>query len=251
MKLSIITVGYGDYAGLVKTIESVDGQLEPWFQHIIVASNIHEIEEIKNNYEKDKRIFVVDEDTSLYNAMNVGMTLASGDAIIYLNSGDVFFNGYIVGLIGQNFVQGKCLIGRTIQTYRDLHFVRPGLKRLEDLRIYPGHQGFVAPLPENIFDRILYDESNRIGADSVWMQENLRRFECVLIPDCIARFALGGISNSPSLSAIKQRFESKQPLATIKTLIKIILAIILGQRNHYKVIAKIRGYEEYNGNDLV
>jgi glycosyltransferase involved in cell wall biosynthesis len=243
LNLTIVTVAYDDRTGLIKTIESVEAQAQSYYQHVIVCSHMPDLEKLKNRYTNEKRTFVVDKDTSLYNAMNIGMTLATGDAIFFLNSGDVFFDEQTIGLIGQNFVKGRCLAGRTIQSYHDLHFVRPGLKSLQDLKVHPGHQGFVAPLPDNVSDRIFFDESNRIGADSVWMRENIKRFDLILVPDIIARFELGGVSNLPTSRSIRLRLQSKQFWSAVKTGLKWLFFSLVGGERYYTVLASLKGYD--------
>lgn len=95
MKLSIITINYNNAAGLKKTLDSVAEQTYTDFEHIIVdgASTDGSVEEIiaysqspiANRYQIT---WISEPDTGVYNAMNKGIKRASGDYLLFLNSGD-------------------------------------------------------------------------------------------------------------------------------------------------------------------
>lgn len=95
MILSIITINYNNAQGLEKTLKSVLTQTNTQFEHIIVdgASTDNAVEIIKQ-YEKDatardiKVVWVSEKDKGIYNAMNKGIKMASGEYIQILNSGD-------------------------------------------------------------------------------------------------------------------------------------------------------------------
>lgn len=100
MKLSIITINYNNAAGLKKTVQSVASQqpcnLE--VEHIIVDGNsTDESVAIINAYARDieeKSLhlalkWVSEPDNGIYNAMNKGIRMATGDYVQILNSGDI------------------------------------------------------------------------------------------------------------------------------------------------------------------
>ena len=95
MTLSIITINYNNSQGLLKTLNSVLAQTCTQFEHVIVdgASTDNAVEIIKQ-YEKDttsrgiKVVWVSEKDKGIYNAMNKGIMMASGEYIQILNSGD-------------------------------------------------------------------------------------------------------------------------------------------------------------------
>lgn len=99
MKLSIITINYNNAAGLKKTLESVAIQTCTDFEHIIVdgASTDGSVEVIRE-YENtlasclsplaSHLTWLSEPDTGIYNAMNKGIRMASGEYLLFLNSGD-------------------------------------------------------------------------------------------------------------------------------------------------------------------
>ena len=95
MKLSIITINYNNAAGLKKTLDSVAAQTYTDFEHIIVdgASTDGSVDEIIAYSQspianRHKIIWLSEPDTGIYNAMNKGIKKASGDYLLFLNSGD-------------------------------------------------------------------------------------------------------------------------------------------------------------------
>ncbi len=90
MKLSIITINYNDCSGLKKTIESVWQQTaRNEIEHIVVdgGSTDGSAEYLQTNTEKIDH-WVSEHDKGIYNAMNKGIRMASGDYIQILNASD-------------------------------------------------------------------------------------------------------------------------------------------------------------------
>lgn len=89
MKLSIITINFNDRDGLEKTIQSVINQTFQDFEYIVVdgASTDGSVDVIKK-YSDRLTLWVSEPDSGIYNAMNKGTQMASGEYCLYLNSGD-------------------------------------------------------------------------------------------------------------------------------------------------------------------
>ena len=95
MTLSIITINYNNAQGLSKTLKSVLNQTCTEFEHVIVdGASTDNAVEIIQQYEADatlrgiKVVWVSEKDKGIYNAMNKGIKMASGEYIQILNSGD-------------------------------------------------------------------------------------------------------------------------------------------------------------------
>lgn len=91
MKLSIITINRNNAAGLDKTIKSVASQTFKEFEYIVIdgASTDGSVDVIKNYELQFTHLHWISEpDTGIYNAMNKGIRMATGDYCQFLNSGD-------------------------------------------------------------------------------------------------------------------------------------------------------------------
>ena len=91
MKLSIITINRNNAAGLEKTLQSVTDQTFKEFEYIVVdgASTDGSVEVIKKYESKFAHLkWISEPDKGIYNAMNKGIRMASGDYIQIINSAD-------------------------------------------------------------------------------------------------------------------------------------------------------------------
>ena len=90
---SIITICYNAEATLEKTIQSVLAQTYPNVEYIVVdgASKDNTLA-IINRYRPQLGKVVSEPDKGLYDAMNKGIGLATGDYLCFLNAGDTFFS---------------------------------------------------------------------------------------------------------------------------------------------------------------
>ena len=91
MRLSIITINRNNAIGLEKTMQSVAAQTFKEFEYIVIdgASTDESVEVIKRHEAEFSHLkWVSEQDSGIYNAMNKGLRMASGDYIQILNSGD-------------------------------------------------------------------------------------------------------------------------------------------------------------------
>jgi glycosyltransferase involved in cell wall biosynthesis len=89
MKISIITINKNNAAGLEKTCLSIVTQTCHDFEWIIIdgASEDNSVDIIKK-YSYKTTYWVSEPDTGVYNAMNKGIKISTGEYLLFLNSGD-------------------------------------------------------------------------------------------------------------------------------------------------------------------
>jgi glycosyltransferase involved in cell wall biosynthesis len=125
MKLSLITVTYNSDKTLAYTIESVLSQSYSNVEYIIVdgASTDQTVDIIKK-YEprfNGTMKWVSEPDKGLYDAMNKGIRMATGDVVGILNSDDFFTTNDILQQVADAFEANKEIDA----VYGDVHFVNP------------------------------------------------------------------------------------------------------------------------------
>ena len=242
MKITIITINYGDLSPVIKTINSVSNQSIMCFEHLIIASGVSSDDALvlKNKFSTPYRKFIFNKDKSLYNAMNIGLQKASGDCVLFLNGGDEFYSCESISTIQKSWKPNICLVFRTLQVYGEDMYIRPRLKHLKDLFKRPGHQGFLAPINRS---KIFYDEKQSLNADGLWMKININKHGALIFPYILSRFTLGGISNSPSIKHSLLLLSSSGVKKSIIEILKTLLLALVGTRRYYKLLATVRLYD--------
>jgi glycosyltransferase involved in cell wall biosynthesis len=172
--VSIITVSFNSKKTIVATIESVLSQTYPEIEYIIIdgLSTDGSIDLI-NSYRKSISKFITEEDKGIYDAINKGIKLATGDIIGILNSDDFFCNDFIIEKVAESFDNSgiDAVIG-------DVQFVDPG-NTSKVVRYYsskrfnpekfrygfmPAHPGFYAR--RELFEKFGYYKTDyKIAAD--------------------------------------------------------------------------------------
>lgn len=120
MKISIITATYNRADTIRDTIESILTQTHQDWEHIIIdgASNdstLKIIEEYKEEYNGRLKM-ISEKDNGIYDAMNKGIAMATGDYIGFLNSDDFFFNEHVLKNISDSLDSNPsdCIFGGTV-----------------------------------------------------------------------------------------------------------------------------------------
>lgn len=112
MKISIITVTYNSEKTLKDTLESILKQTYENYEHIIVDglskdNTMQIIKEYEGKY-NGKLKYVSEKDSGLYDAMNKGVKLATGDIIGILNSDDIYAHENVLKEIVEKFKETNC-----------------------------------------------------------------------------------------------------------------------------------------------
>lgn len=197
--LSIITINYNNHKGLDSTIQSVISQTYQDFEFLIIDGG--SIDESVTNIERQSGkidYWVSEPDKGIYNAMNKGIAKATGDYLLFLNSGDVLNGNTAL----ENFIRHKDFQGDII--YGDYKF-EEGEKIYPDLLTPLFFIRSSLPHQSTFFKRVVfekmgnYNESYGIVADRAFYIKcylrNEFKFQHIHYP--LTLFDLKGISNNP------------------------------------------------------
>ena len=96
-RISIITVTYNASSVLEKTLSSVASQTYDNLEYVVVdGASKDDTLSIVDRWRNHIDILVSEPDKGLYDAMNKGARLATGDWILYMNADDIFVNEGVV-----------------------------------------------------------------------------------------------------------------------------------------------------------
>ena len=104
MKISIITVSFNSASTILETINSVNDQSYKNIEHVFIdgLSTDNTLDIIKKKSSRNPLI-ISEKDNGLYDAMNKGIKLATGNVIGILNSDDFFKNKLVIDKIVKEF----------------------------------------------------------------------------------------------------------------------------------------------------
>lgn len=176
-KFSVITVTYNAEKVIEDTIQSVISQNYHHIEYIIVdgASKDHTLQ-IAEKYKERISLIISEPDKGLYDAMNKGITAASGDYLCFLNAGDCFHEDDTIQMVVHS-LNGKTelpdiIYGETAIVNSQRHFIR--MRRLsapEKLNWKSFKNGMLVCHQAFFPKRAIaepYDLSYRFSADFDW-----------------------------------------------------------------------------------
>ncbi|MEG1573530.1 MAG: glycosyltransferase family 2 protein [Bacteroidales bacterium] len=104
-KLSIITVNLNNSAGLRKTVESIwQKQTFTDLEHIIIdGASKDNSKDVIREYQDKITYWVSEPDCGIYNAMNKGIRKATGEYLLFLNSGDWLIDNILTNVFANPF----------------------------------------------------------------------------------------------------------------------------------------------------
>jgi glycosyltransferase involved in cell wall biosynthesis len=121
MKISIITVAYNSAKTIRQTIESVLSQDYHDLEYIIVDGNSKdETMQIVKSF-GDKIKFISEPDNGIYDALNKGVKMATGEVVGTIGSDDFYPNDLVISQVADVFKHADL-----DSVYGDVEFVNPG-----------------------------------------------------------------------------------------------------------------------------
>lgn len=106
-KFSVITVTYNAEEVLERTIDSVIEQSYSQIEYIVIdGASTDNTSVILDKYRKVIDVLLSEPDDGLYDAMNKGLSRATGDYVLFLNAGDTFFSSFTLEELVKTFPEG-------------------------------------------------------------------------------------------------------------------------------------------------
>lgn len=216
MKITIVTPAFNSAATIRDTLESIRMQDYPNLEHIIIdGGSKDDTLKITAEYPHINKV-ISEPDEGLYDAMNKGVCLATGEVIVVLNSDDFYTHPYVISRVA-------ALLTETCADtlYADLEYVdfnttnrvvrywKAGAFRPEKF-----HLGWMPPHPTFFVRRHLYEQfglfntSLRFSADYELMLRFLLRHgvSVCYLPEVAVRMRTGGASNA----SLRNRFHANR-----------------------------------------
>ncbi len=216
MKISIITITYNSAKTLQRALKSVEGQTYADIEHVLVdgASTDGTRELIEAYAKKHKNVrFVSESDEGIYNALNKGIRMATGDVIGFLHSDDVLFAPDSIEHIAAAFQSEDVDV-----VYGDLQYCRGNrvVRHWQSNSFNPCSlkYGWMPPHPtvyvrHKVYEEVgPYDEWFRISADyDMMLRIFCAGYKSQYIPEVIVSMEIGGASNKNTKARLSKTQE--------------------------------------------
>ncbi|NQV53712.1 MAG: glycosyltransferase [Flavobacteriales bacterium] len=206
MKISVITSAFNSVETIRDTLDSVRQQDYPNIEYIIVDGASEDgTMDVVAEYHDIVSISISEPDGGIYEALNKGIALATGDVVGFLHSDDLFADPSVLSKIAQAFESSG-----TDAVYGDLDYVqRADPKQVHrkwrskpfDPALF--YKGWMPAHPTFYLKRFHYenhggyDTSFRQSADYELMLRMLlkQKLNAVYIPELLVKMRVGGASN--------------------------------------------------------
>lgn len=178
MKISIITINFNNAKGLEKTIKSVVSQSFKPLEYIVIDGGSTDTStQIIHQFSQNIDYSVSEKDKGIYHAMNKGIKAATGQYILFLNSGDIFFDADTVSSVFSKNLDTDYIFGHMILDCGKRKIRQTIPKKLTFYHLYTHtlfHQSMF--VKKQVFEQYgYYDETVKITAD--WQQYLLAIFK--------------------------------------------------------------------------
>jgi glycosyltransferase involved in cell wall biosynthesis len=211
-KLSIITIVYNNVQDIERTLLSVLNQTYKNIEYIVIdgASNDGTLALI-NKYKGSITQLISEKDKGIYEAMNKGLKLATGDYVLFMNSGDEIFATETIENIFATQPDADIYYGETeIINSQGESMGQRRHKAPEqftwrgfNLGMSISHQAIY--IKRNLLEP--YDETYQLSADIDWIIRAAKKAKKIVNTRMyVAKYLFGGMSKKKHKQSLAERF---------------------------------------------
>ncbi|MBD1387122.1 glycosyltransferase [Mucilaginibacter rigui] len=234
--LSVITIVYNNARDIERTMLSVLNQIYIGIEYIVVdgASNDGTLDIIKN-YEDRIAKLVSEKDKGIYDAMNKGLALATGDYVIFMNSGDEFYANDTVAKVFATAPDADIYYGETEMVNNERESLGRRRHQAPDKFNWRSFKYGMSVSHQAIYIRRSltepYDPKYQLSADIDWIIRAAKKAKKIVKVDgYVAKYLVGGMSKAKHKQSLLERFDiMKRHYGLIPTLLNhTVIAYNLG-----------------------
>lgn len=214
MRISIITATYNSARTIGETLQSVQSQSHPDVEHIIIdGASTDDTLAIIGQHSSFAQTMISEPDQGIYDAMNKGIRLATGDVIGLLNSDDVYAHAKVLEKVAAAFEHPTvdAIYGDLV--YVDVNQPRRIQRSWKSGKYRPGQfkWGWMPPHPTFFVRRTIYEKLGGFNlalgtcGDYELMLRFIHRHQVRLsyLPEVLVRMRTGGASNASLLARLR------------------------------------------------
>ena len=211
-RLSIVTVVFNNILHIKRTLESVIGQTYPHIEYIVIdGGSTDGTMDVIRKYADQITCLVSEKDYGIYDAMNKGLALATGDYILFMNSGDELYDRETVANVFSSAPDADIYYGETEMI--DEKGTSLGRRRhaAPDAFTWRSFRYGMCISHQAIYIRrsitAPYDLKYELSADIDWIIRAAKRAKKIVnTRQYVAKYLVGGMSKKRHWQSLKERF---------------------------------------------
>ncbi|NVM67796.1 glycosyltransferase involved in cell wall biosynthesis [Mucilaginibacter sp. SG538B] len=212
-RLSVITIVYNNVRDIERTIRSVINQTYTNIEYIIVdgLSNDGTLQVI-DKYKSQITKFISEKDEGIYDAMNKGLALATGDYVIFMNSGDEFYDNETVAAVFAAAEDADIYYGETEMIADEGSSLGQRRHKAPAKFTWRGFKYGMSISHQAIYIRRSlaepYDPRYQLSSDIDWIIRAAKKAKKIVnVNRYVAKYLVGGMSKKRHRQSLMERFE--------------------------------------------
>ena len=214
-KISIVTINKNNCYGLEKTIKSIIKQKKIYELIVIDGKSTDNSFSIIKKYQSKINKFIFEKDKNISDAFNKGIKLSKSKWILFLNSGDYFYNKKVLELIEKDilFYEKKDLliyklIFKSKIKKKEFGGRLTDLGKMKHYNTIP-HQSLI--MKRNLFKRFgLYSTKYPIAQDYEFLLRIIDKIKIAQFDNIVSIMTDGGVTENNQIKCLYAFFKAKQ-----------------------------------------
>lgn len=212
IKFSIITIVYNNVRDIEYTLLSVLKQTYTDIEYIIIDGastdgTMNIIEKYKNHIHK----VVSEKDKGIYDAMNKGLNLATGDYVLFLNSGDELYDENTLQTVIEKGNNADIIYGETKLVDENRQIIGDRRHKAPAFFTWKSFQYGMNICHQAIYVKRsiapTYDLQYQLSADIDWVIRAAKKAKTTQnVNTYVARYLVGGMSQKRHQQSLKERY---------------------------------------------
>jgi len=236
--LSVITIVYNNARDIERTMLSVLQQTYPNIEYIVIdGASKDGTQDIINLYKSRLSKFISEPDQGIYDAMNKGLSVATGDYVLFMNSGDEIYDQETVSKVFATAQNADIYYGETEMYDGDWKSLGRRRHRTPENFNWKSFKYGMSVSHQAIYiKRSLtspYNLDYKYSADIDWIIRSAKKASYIVNTHIyVAKYLVGGVSKQKHRDSLIERFQ----------IFTKYYGLVPNLINHFLIALKLTGY---------
>lgn len=211
--LSVITIVYNNVQDIERSMLSVLNQSYPHIQYLVIdGGSTDGTKAIIEKYQLQLSTYLSEPDQGIYDAMNKGLALATGDYVLFMNSGDEIYDQDTVAKVFRSAADADIYYGETEMFNANWQSLGQRRHQAPEAFHWKSFKYGMNISHQAIYvKRSLtepYDLKYKYSADIDWIIKVAKKaLKIINTRQYVAKYLVGGVSKQKHLESLKERFK--------------------------------------------